>query len=180
MSANSEHSIVSVSLRGSGGFTGQSAEPTVVWLSGEHDVSNATQVSHVIAETIALDDEDVIVDLGGVSFIGGATIAILVRANAFLQARSRNLILRSPRRSTVRLLGLCGLAHLISPPPVDGVIERAGSQALRTWVDVPTEEREQKPPADAAQPAPARVGVPAASELAAAADDARKSPTEIL
>ena len=174
MSENSEHSPVRVSLKGSGGFAGQSSEPTVVWLTGEHDVSNASQVSRVIAETIALDDEDVIVDLGGVSFIGGATIAILARADTFLQARSRALILRSPSRSAVRLLGICGLAHLISPAPLDSVVLSAGSEALRTWVNVPIEERIRRPESDDAPPAPARIEVSAAPELISALNDPEK------
>ncbi|HUR49441.1 MAG TPA: STAS domain-containing protein [Acidimicrobiales bacterium] len=149
MPAYPEHSSVTVSLKGSGGVAGQREESTVIWLNGEHDVSNASRLSEVIAETIALDDEDVVVDLSGASFISGATIAIFARANAFLNARSRRFILRSPRRYTIRLLGLCGLTHLISPPPHDAVVMTNSSAALRTWVDVPIEEREGKPRRDA-------------------------------
>lgn len=174
MSSKSDLFSVTVSRRGSGGFGGQTALPTVIWLTGEHDVSNASQLSRVIAETIALDDEDVVVDLSGVSFISGATMAIFMRANAFLTARSRALVLRSPRRSAIRLLGLCGLAHLISPPPQDAVVMSHKSNALRTWVDVPIEERERGPQSDTQPSAPARVDGSNATERVVAANDAEK------
>lgn len=154
---NPEQSSVTVSPKGSGGFAGHPAEPTVVWLTGEHDVSTASRLSHVIAETIALDDEDVVVDLGGVTFLSAATIAVLLRANAFLNARSRRLVLRSPRRSAVRLLGLCGLAHVISPPPRESVVPKIDAQSLRTWVDVPTERRPAKIDTSARTTAPPTV-----------------------
>lgn len=170
MSAMSELFSITVSPKESGGFAGQSGEPRVIWLTGEHDVSNASQLSQVIAETIALDHEDVVVDLAGVSFISGATVAILIRANAFLMARARALILRAPRRSTVRLLGLCGLTHLISPPPRDSVVMTHQSDALRTWVDVPLEER-ATPGGASSSAVPARVEVPTASELVTVLDD---------
>ena len=157
MSSNSEQFSVTVSPKGSAGFAGQPAAPAVVWMTGEHDVSNASRLSHVIAETIALDEEDVVVDLGGVTFLSAATIAIFARANAFLNARSRSLVLRSPRRSAIRLLGICGLAHLISPPPLDSVVTRIDAQGLRTWVAVPTEPRAAKIDTSARATAPPTV-----------------------
>lgn len=163
MSPNSDQSSVAVT----GGFASQRAEPTVVWLSGEHDASNASRVSQAIAETIALDDEDVVVDLSGVSFLSGATIAILARANSFLNARSRALVLRAPRPAAIRLLGLCGLTHVISPPPTDRVIGKVDSEGLRAWVEVPTERRAAKIDTSARSTAPPRVraDVSTAAEL---------------
>ena len=168
MSATADQFSVTVS----GGFAGHHAQPTVVWLTGEHDLANASQLSRVIAETIALDDEDVTVDLSGVSFMSGATIAVLSRANAFLNARSRSLVLRSPSRAATRLLELCGLAHLISPPPLSNV-EKVDAQGLRAWVDVPTERRAAKIDTSARATAPprARVGVSTAAELVNALTD---------
>ena len=178
MSASTDQSSVTVSVKGPGGFAGQTAHPTVVWLTGEHDVANASVLSKVVALTIALDEEDVIIDLSGASFISGATVAIFVRADAFLGARSRALILRSPRRSAVRLLELCGLAKLIAPPPSDAVSRSPDSQALRTWVDVPIAARQTQVPTPTADApsgparAAARVDVLRASELVTALDQA--------
>lgn len=178
MPRSPDRSGVTVSLKNSRGFAGQTAEPTVVWLTGEHDASNASQVSKVIAETIASDEEDVVVDLGGVTFLSSATIAILLRANAFLNGRSRALVLRSPRRSAIRLLGLCGLAHLISPPPLDYVVPMIDAQSLRTWVDVPTQRRAAKldTPARTTAPPTVRAGVSVAAEMASALNESETPP----
>jgi len=134
-----------------------------------------------MAETIALDDEDVVIDLGGASFISGATIAIFMRANSFLEARSRSLVLRAPQSTAARHLALCGLAHLISPPSGRRVADPVASKALRTWVDVPPTERQPESPApDVPAPgtpetAPARAtmraGLETASEVVLALDD---------
>jgi hypothetical protein len=144
-----------------------------------------------MAETIALDDKDVVVDLGGASFISGATIAIFMRADAFLEARSRSLVLRAPQSTAARHLALCGLGHLVSPPPGHRVADPVGSEALRTWVDVPPAERQPESPApDVPAPdvpvpgtpetAPARAtmraGMQTASELVLALDDPETLP----
>lgn len=150
MSPKSDQSTVTVSPKRSAGFAGQPPEPTVIWMTGEHDISNASRLSQAIAATIALDDEDVVVDLGDVTFLSAATITVLLRANQFLNARSRSLVLRSPRRNAIRLLGLCGLGHVISPPPQDVVAQRVDAPSLRTLVEVPTEPRATKSDASAA------------------------------
>ena len=153
MSPSSDLYSVTVSRR-AGRFAGQIGHGTVVWLKGEFDVSNTSQLSEVIAETIASDEEDVVVDLSGVTFLSGGTITVLVRANEFLNARSRTLVLQSPTRSATRLLGLFGLTHLISPPPLAVVAPSADAQAVRSWVEVPAQQREAKPDTSARATAP--------------------------
>ena len=185
MSARPDRSVT-VSAGVPGRFTGQTPQPTVVWLTGEHDVSNVSLLRQIMAETIALDDKDVVVDLGGASFISGATIAIFMRANSFLEARTRSLVLRAPQSTAARHLALCGLAHLISPPSGHRVADPVASEALRTWVDVPPAERQPESPApDVSAPdvpapgtpetAPARAtiraGLQTASEVVLALDD---------
>lgn len=110
---------------------------TVVWMRGEHDLANVGYLTQVIAETIAIDDEDVIIDLSGVVFMSAGTIAIFLRASAFLNSRARSLILRAPRPYALRLLSLCGLANLVRPQPGEAAQITAASEALRTWVAVP-------------------------------------------
>lgn len=173
MSPRPHDNSVRVSPKAAAGFAGQPPQPTVVWLTGEHDLSNVAEVSRVMVETIALDRENVVVDLGGVSFLSGATAAIFLRANAFLNARSRALVLRAPRRNVIRLLGLCGLAHLISPPPPPELLKEVTSQSLRSWVEVPTEVREAKsdPSARATPPCTVRADVSTAAELVMALND---------
>jgi anti-anti-sigma regulatory factor len=43
------------------------------------------ELSEAIARAIALDDDDLVIDLSGVEFMGAATIGVLVRASEVLQ-----------------------------------------------------------------------------------------------
>lgn len=94
---------------------------TVVWLSGEHDLSTVAALSETLARAIALDDADVVLDLRGVRFMGAATIEIIVRAKGLLDLRSRALTLRSPSESAQRVVDLCGLADLLDPSSGDAL-----------------------------------------------------------
>ena len=90
------------------------AEPTVVWLCGEHDMSTAAALSEILDRAIALD-RDVVVDLSGVEFMAVATVGVILRARESLRLRARSWALRSPSRCARRVLELCGLADLIDP-----------------------------------------------------------------
>lgn len=92
---------------------------TVVWLSGEHDLSTVDAFSQTLARVFALDDGDVVLDLSGVQFMGAATIDVIVRAKDALDLRSRVLTLRSPSVSAQRVVDLCGLADLVEASSTD-------------------------------------------------------------
>jgi anti-anti-sigma factor len=113
----------------------------VIWLAGEQDISTSTALIGAIADAIAMDDTDLVLDLSRVSFMGAATIEVLVRARDFLRARSRSLSLRAPSTGVARVLGLCGLADLVDArvAEIDHLAGPAG--ALGTWVAVPATER---------------------------------------
>jgi anti-sigma B factor antagonist len=100
-------------------FGRRTESQTVVWLSGEHDLSTVDALSETLARTFALDDADVVLDLSGVQFIGAATIEVIVRANDVLDLRSRALTLRSPSESAQRVVDLCGLADLVEASSAD-------------------------------------------------------------
>jgi hypothetical protein len=53
-------------------FVRRSESQTVMWLSGEHDLSTVDPLSEMLARAFALDDADVVLDLSGVQFMGGA------------------------------------------------------------------------------------------------------------
>ena len=149
-------SSITVAQRTPGLFGGATTGPTVVWLRGEHDVANAGRLTQVIAETIAMDEEDVIIDLSGVEFMSGSTIAIFMRASTFLSSRSRSLVLRAPRPHALRLLGLCGLSDLVEPDPAESVQMTVAADALRTWVAVPATARTEDGPPERAPAAAAQ------------------------
>jgi anti-anti-sigma factor len=102
-------------------FVGRTESRTVVWLSGEHDLSTVDALSQTLARAFALDDADVVLDLSGVHFMGAATIEVIVRAKDVLDVRSRGLTLRYPSESAQRVVDLCGLADLVDPSSADAV-----------------------------------------------------------
>ena len=74
-------------------------------------------LSDALARAVAAGDHDVTVDLGGVTFINAATIAVLERSRDYLLLDSRRLTLRSPSRCARRMLQICGLAGLVEQFP---------------------------------------------------------------
>lgn len=109
---------------------GPNAEPTVVWLIGEHDTSTVGQLSATLARAIAVDDSDVVLDLTGVRFMDASTLHVLLKAQGFLTRRGRSLMLRAPGLCARLVLKSSGLTTLVEPAArPDG--------ALASWVDVP-------------------------------------------
>ena len=72
------------------------ADHGVIWLRGAHDASTAVELCITVARTIEVDDTDLIIDLSEVTVMDTATVEVIIRAEAFLQERSRSLTLRSP------------------------------------------------------------------------------------
>jgi anti-anti-sigma factor len=88
-------------------------DETILWLAGDQDIATMGVLAEALAEAIALDAVDVVVDLSEVKFIDAATISVLIRGRKCLLERSRNLTLRSPSRCARRLLDTCGLSGLV-------------------------------------------------------------------
>ncbi len=87
----------------------------VIWLRGAHDASTAVALCITVARTIDVDDTHLIIDLSEVTFMDTATVEVIIRAEAFLQERSRSLTLRSPSTPALRILSVSGLADLVDP-----------------------------------------------------------------
>lgn len=124
--ALAEFSSTTISRQDPTALEGRNPDPTVLWLRGEHDISTVAALSETMADAIALDDGDLVVDLSGVEFIGAATVGVIVRAHNLLRLRSRSLVVRSPTKSAKRMLDLCGLAGLLDGSSV-GVAPTAGA-----------------------------------------------------
>ncbi len=86
-----------------------------VWLRGEHDAATVASLSDVLAQAMAQDRSDLEVDLSGVTFMGAATVDVIMRARSFLNQRSRALILVAASNAASRTLALCGLGVLLHP-----------------------------------------------------------------
>ena len=130
--ALTEYLSARVPRRGLAALAGREVNRTVVMLRGVHDASTVTALSEDMARAIALDDADVVVDLGGVEFMDAATVRLIIRAGEFLRLRSRSLTLRSPSRRARRVLDLCGLDDHLDRHPVDEawMTRRVGTLAL--------------------------------------------------
>jgi anti-anti-sigma factor len=150
-----ESKAVTVLTRGQVSFAGLDADRTIVWLTGEHDVSTVAAVSESLARAIALDDADLVVDLSGVEFMGAALLNVILRAHAFLRLRSRSLTLRSPSPSAQRVIDVCVLHDLLQHHDINPKHRPADAGALGTWVAVPTEDRAEPPAGRGTSLAPA-------------------------
>jgi anti-anti-sigma factor len=128
---------VIVSRRGPNEHVWRVAARTVVRVRGDQDDSNVTALAEAMAEAIAIDDTDLVVDLGEVQYMGVAAVRAIVRAGDLLRLRSRSLVLRSPPWSARRILGLCGHEDLLGPRPADATTT-AGTEVRRRG-DEPTE-----------------------------------------
>jgi anti-anti-sigma factor len=104
---------VAVTRQGSLASEGGDADRTVVWLQGQHDITTADALRETLEQASTLDDADVLVDLSGVEFMGAATVEEIVRAHGLLRQRSRSLAVRAPSTCALRILEVCGLAHLL-------------------------------------------------------------------
>jgi anti-anti-sigma regulatory factor len=134
-----EPSSGTVSCRGSGQHPG--GADRVIWLAGDHDSSTVREVIETLAQVIALDDADVVVDLSGVRSLGAPTMEVLARARDYLRVRSRALTLRSPPACVSGALGRCELADLVGPTPLEAAHPAGPAGALATWVWVPARAR---------------------------------------
>jgi len=121
----------------------------VVRLAGEHDVATVFAISQALLKAIDTDDDQLVVDLSGVTFMNGSTIAVLTAARDDLTGQGRRLTLRSPSKCARRLLELCDLGELVEAnPPAPTTAAAPG--ALSSWVSVPTVE--VKPASASADP----------------------------
>lgn len=92
----------------------------VLWMHGDHDQSNATQLADTIGRAIERSDADLVIDLSGVEFISAATYTVLLDAHLRLRERSRRFTLRAPSSCARRLLDLCdpdGVLAVVVPSP---------------------------------------------------------------
>jgi anti-sigma B factor antagonist len=116
------------------------AEPSVVWLRGDHDVATAKTLAHTIAEALALGEPAVVVDLSDVHFLSAATLRVFVAAQETLQAQSRALVLRVPSPFVRRIFEVTGLSGLLDRGSSENAIDTVMG-ALGSWVEVPTTGR---------------------------------------
>jgi anti-anti-sigma regulatory factor len=92
---------------------GADAEPTVVWLRGEHDFSTMKPLCLAIAQAIAHDDGLLVIDLSEVHLMGVETVDVLRRTREYLRLRSRSLTLRVPSAPLRLVFETCDLSGVL-------------------------------------------------------------------
>ena len=98
-------------------FASHDGQRTLIWLFGEHDISNRDAVSALIDQAIMVDDTEVEVNLSRLQFMSAATVRLIVDARQRLRLQSRSLTLVAPTPRASRVLELCGVAA--QAPPSD-------------------------------------------------------------
>ena len=87
----------------------------VVRVRGDFDIANVHELCELLARAAALDDRDLVVDLGGVGFVDASTIRALLECRDSLRLRSRSFTVRTSGRT----------AHLFALLGLEGLLERA-------------------------------------------------------
>ena len=138
MAANGPSSVPAMHRAGSS-FVDIEADETVVWLSGEHDITTVASLTATMTRAIELDYADVIVDLAGVGFLDASAVGVLVQARTLLGLQSRALTVRAPSRIARRVLDACAFADVAERAVPRVAVSPA--LALNTWVAVPVAGR---------------------------------------
>jgi anti-anti-sigma factor len=133
---------------------GAEAGPTVVWLTGEHDISTDGALSRALARAIALGATALVIDLSEIQFMGASTLGTIVRAREYLGRRSGSLTVRCAPPFVRRLIDICGLDDLLGPEEGGNLI----ATALGSWVSVPVAGQPAQPSPSGL--APSRLPVP--------------------
>ena len=88
---------------------------SIIWLKGEHDAATVGGLQLLLSVEIANTMNDFIVDLTDVTFMGSATLRVLVSANAELDHQGRSLSARGTPPNVRRLFELANVAPLPAP-----------------------------------------------------------------
>jgi anti-anti-sigma factor len=109
--------------------------PTIIWLLGEHDIATDEALRLTFERAIALNDAGIVVDLSKMELMSASTLGVILAARDTLRQRSRSLTMRAPSPHVRRVIGICGLQHLLIPGAQD---EMAGvaREPVGTWVEV--------------------------------------------
>jgi anti-sigma B factor antagonist len=88
-----------------------SGETATLAISGDVDIATAPSLREQLQR---LDARNVVVDLSGVTFIDSTGLGVLVTALKRAREAGGQLTLRSPTRSTRKVLDITGLSQLVA------------------------------------------------------------------
>jgi len=104
-----------------------SPEPgyVVVSVAGEIDIATAAPFRERLASVICGGARRVVVDLGRVTFMASAGVAVLMGMHRVLAGQSGSLVVASPSPAVGRVLSVVGLDQVI---PVTGSVAEAAAR----------------------------------------------------
>jgi anti-sigma B factor antagonist len=86
-------------------------------LSGELDVATAPLLRDRLAEVTDELETELVLDIGGLTFIDSTGLSLIVSAHKALKARGAALVVSSPTRMALRLFEISGLDAVLSIRP---------------------------------------------------------------
>src|SRR5579863_3205471 len=89
--------------------------PTIVWLLGEHDIATDGALRRTFERAIALNDAEIVIDLSKMELMSASTLGVILAVRDTLRQQSRSLTMRAPSPHVRRVIGICGLQHLLIP-----------------------------------------------------------------
>lgn len=92
----------------------------VVALLGEADVASLRDIKKMLDRAIRAHDGPIVIDLAGTRFIDSGTVRVLGECRRALGAGGRQLTIRSPSRTTARVLEIFGISDAITPGGDEG------------------------------------------------------------
>ena len=117
--------------------------PTVVWLTGEHDISTDGALSQVLARAMALGATALVIDLSELGFIGASTLGTIVGAREVLRRRSGTLTVRCAPPLARRIIDICGLNDLLGAEEAGKLAGRVRQTGAHRALATSTEGRAQ-------------------------------------
>jgi anti-sigma B factor antagonist len=91
----------------------RAAEPRIVVLEGELDLSSAPSLQAEFAAALEDLESDLVLDIGALSFIDSSGLAMFVTLDKSLQSRGANLIISNPTPSVRRLFQITSLEDVL-------------------------------------------------------------------
>jgi anti-sigma B factor antagonist len=98
---------------------------SLVVLAGELDMATAPELAGVLSHLVVKGPHDVTLDFSDLTFIDSSGIAVLVDAQHRLGEVGRQLSIRAPRRTALRVFEIAGLLDFLQVRP-EAVEETSG------------------------------------------------------
>ncbi|MBB2946827.1 anti-anti-sigma factor [Actinoplanes lutulentus] len=92
--------------------TGQTATSVTVAVRGEIDMDNGEHMRHTLLTMLSSTPETLVVDMGGVLFLGSVGLRVLVECHTVSQEQGRHLVLDNVRSWEQRVIEMAGLGEL--------------------------------------------------------------------